>query len=387
MACFLLASVHSIAVHYENGTTVDMTDEYVQEMHAQALLMPSSKGALRFSLGVFSTITRGTQTGFRSMSPGHYMLPTLPPPYTRTDRNQSPHHTMTVLPGTILVYTSDWRSWVSIADKTTVVLPTLANIYNGKVGIGPFSSEWFGVYGRDGVFTPISDHMSTPLSLQSIAYISLPLGRCVMLWTGEYMSRKVCETGEVMNPTITGVSLLPKDHSSTEGRIWFYDGPRKISYLINTDFPVLVLTEPRTFAYVEVAKDYQMRVEDVNGRVFIVDPTKFLSRYALTLIKRVTLVYAPEEQLPKYPRLCDGVDAELFFATGLYVPGETNIGDDYTWCSELRVPSGFSVTVTKRGRWTRNPRIDTYGSGIHFISYGLGGIGDTPTTSILVESV
>ena len=377
----------AINAHYPDGMVQVVSDDAIQEMHTQASFMQTTSVALRYSNGVFITInTADGRKYFRSLSHGIHSTPTVPEPRNQRDRHQLMTFTMSVLPGTLFVYRSRYKLWVHIAgNNTNVVAPvSLRNHDGGTWAVQPYNSEWIGVYGVDGVYTRVSVGGAVELPSRGVSFVAPPNGKCIQLWIGEAKTDKVCAPGPHVNIAVTGISIAdPESSSAVEGTAAFYVDGSKV--YVNVDSVGFVLAQPRIFNSVQVPDEHMMEIEDEDGRVYYIGKgTVPLYRYAIAGVKRLTLVKGEDHY---HPRIWDGIWG-IIFTTGQYDIGSHVFHREKQWCHRLWVPSGYLVTVTRKGWWDSNAsRVHTYGQGEHDISYGLFGIGDTPIERIEVVKV
>ena len=388
VALICAGGITAINVHQQNGSVIVVSDIAIQEMRIQASFMHSVSDALRYTEGMFLTIRRidGAEF-FRSLSRGNHKTPTVPEPQKYADRYKQVTFSMVLLPHTILIYKTPYKIWVHVAgDRTNVISPvSLGNREYGTWAIQPYNHEWVGVYDIDGVYTHPSAEGVVDLPSRGVSFVTPPDGKCIQMWIGKAKTDKVCETKPYVNVAVTGISVVdPQTSCGVEGIAQFYHNGFKISVIVETDGTII--TEPRIFSSVQVPEGHMMKVEDDEGRVYFVEQgTVSLYRYALSAVKHLTLVKGIHHH---HPRIWDGV-WEQSFAVGHYDIGSHVFHREKQWCHRLWVPTGYKLTVTRKGWWDSNtPRVHTYGPGEHDISYGFFfGIGDTPIESIDVVAV
>jgi hypothetical protein len=387
-----LACVSAIHVHYPDGIIQVVDDNVMQEMHIQASFMTTTSVALRYSQGIFITIQAvDGQKYFRSLSDGVHKTPTVPELRNKRDRYKPMTFSMSLLPKTLFIYRSTYKTWVHVADNATNVISpvSLGNGDSGTWTIQPYDAKWVGVYGMDGVFVSASVGGVVKLSSPGISFITLPPWKCIQLWLDDAKVAKVCDTGPHVNVVVTGISVVdpdphPHTRNAVEGTANLYVGRVLTSIIVDTDG--VVLTQPLILKSVQVPSQHMMKVEDDEGRIYWVEEgTVPMHRYALSAVKRVTLVKGIHH---RHPRIWDGIWGQTF-AVGHYDIGSNVFHREKQWCHRLWVPTGYKVTVTRKGWWDSDtPRVYTYTQGDHDISYGFFfGIGDTPIVSIDVVAV
>lgn len=382
-----LACVSAIHVHYPNGMVRVVGDDEVQEMRTQSSFMGTTSVALRFTHGMFVTIRRvDGQEYFRSLSQGIHKTPSVPELQNKRERWKAMTFSMSLLPGTIFIYSSRYKTWVHVAGAYTNIISqvSLGNGDSGTWAIQPYDPEWVGVYTMDGIFTNASVGGVIILPSPGVSFVSPPKGMCILLWIGEAKTSKVCDTVPHVNVAVTGISVVnPETHNAVEGTANIYIGSVLTSIIIDADG--VVLTPPRIIKSVKVPPQHMMKVEDDEGRVYWVEEgTISMYRYALSAVIRMTLVKGFDHH---HPRIWDGIWGQTF-TDGHYDIGSHVFHREKQWCHRLWVPHGYLVTVTREGWWDSNaPRVHTYGQGEHDISYGFFDIGNTPIQSIDVMRI
>lgn len=382
-----LACVGAIHVHYPDGMVRIVSDDEVQEMRTQSSFMGTTSVALRFTHGMFITIQRvDGQEYFRSLSVGIHGTPTVPELQNKRERWKAMTFSMSLLPGTIFVYRSTYKTWVHVAGAYTYIISqvSLGNGDSGTWAIQPYDPEWGGVYTLNGIFTNASVGGVIILPSPGVSFVSPPKGKCILLWVEEAKTTKVCETGPRVNVAVTGISVVaPETHNTVEGTANIYIGSVLTSIIVDADG--VVLTTPRIIKAVKVPPQHMMKVEDDEGRVYWVEEgTIPMYRYAISAVIRMTLV---KGAVHHHPRIWDGIWGQTF-TDGHYDIGSHVFHREKQWCQRLWVPRGYLVTVTREGWWDSNaPRVHTYGEGEHDISYGLFDIGNTPIRSIDVMRI